>query len=247
VSEPRSPSHRAIVGNGRMGRALAAALPDWDGPFGRGFDGTDGDGHEYDVVLLAVPDAQIGAAAAAIRPGHLGRLVGHTAGSIGLAPLAPHECFAIHPLMTVPLTGADFTGAGAAIAGSSPEALATARQLAEHLGMHCVEIADVDRAAYHAAASIASNFLVALEDAAETILATTGADRAILIPLVRASLENWAIHGGPTALTGPIARGDDATVARQRSAVADRAPELLEMFDSMCAVTRALARRRGAP
>jgi len=233
----------AIVGAGRMGRALAAALADWDGPFGRGFDGSDADGQPYDVVLLAVPDAAIATAAGAIRPGPL---VGHTAGAIGLQVLSPHEAFGVHPLMTVPATGADFRGAGAAVAGTTPRALAAARSIAVRLGLDAFEIADDDRPAYHAAASIASNFLVALEDAAEAVLATTGAERRILVPLVRAAVDNWAAHGGPIALTGPIARGDEATVARQRAAIETRTPELLAMFDTMCELTRGLARRPAA-
>ena len=82
------------------------------------------------------------------------------------------------------------------------------------------------------------------ERAAEAILATTGAERRILVPLVRAAVDNWAVHGGPSALTGPIARGDEATVARQRAAIDERTPELLTMFDVMCELTRALARRQ---
>ncbi|MDO8362447.1 MAG: DUF2520 domain-containing protein [Actinomycetota bacterium] len=222
----------AIVGAGRMGHALAAALPWAHGPFGRGFDG-----RGFEATLLAVPDGELRAAAAAIVAGPL---VGHCAGAIGLDVLAPHEAFGLHPLMTVTLAGADFTGAGAAIAGTTPRALAFAQHLADELAMHAVEIHDHDRAAYHAAASIASNFLVTLEDAAETLLATTGADRRILVPLVRASFENWAALGGQRAITGPIARGDEATVARQRAAVAERTPQLLPMFDELCARTRAL-------
>lgn len=236
MNEPGRPARVAVVGAGRMGRALVDALPGWEGPFGRGFDG---DG--YDVVVLAVPDAQIARAAGAVRPG---RLVGHTAGAVGLEVLAPHEAFALHPLMTVPATGARFRGAGTAVAGNSAAALEFATSTAHRLGMEPFEIADADRAAYHAAASIASNFLVALEDAAEHVLATTGADRRMLVPLVRAAVDNWAAFGGPAALTGPIARGDEDTVARQRGAVAERAPELLEVFDELCALTRALAARR---
>ena len=90
-----------------------------------------------------------------------------------------------------------------------------------------MQIADEDRAAYHAAASIASNFLITLEAAAERLLATAGADRDLLVPLVRATVENWARLGPERALTGPVARGDEATVARQRAAVAERTPDLL--------------------
>ena len=88
---------------------------------------------------------------------------------------------------------------------------------------------------------LASNFLVTLEDAAEVLLRTAGADRRILVPLARAALENWASMGGPAALTGPIVRGDEATVERQRAAIADRAPGLLAMFDALCDRTRDIA------
>src|SRR3954468_80714 len=116
----------AIVGAGRLGRALADALHA-AGPFGRGFDGTDSE-----AVLLCVPDAEIAAAAAAIAPGPL---VGHCSGATGLDVLAPHEAFGLHPLMTVTRAGARFAGAGCAIAGSTPRALDLARRLAAALGM----------------------------------------------------------------------------------------------------------------
>jgi predicted short-subunit dehydrogenase-like oxidoreductase (DUF2520 family) len=124
------------------------------------------------------------------------------------------------------------------VAGSTPRALAYARGLADDLGMRAVEIADEDRAAYHAAASIASNFLITLEAAAERML---GHDRELLVPLVRATVESWASLGAERALTGPIARGDEATVRASATRSQDRAPELLELFDAMAAATRDLA------
>jgi predicted short-subunit dehydrogenase-like oxidoreductase (DUF2520 family) len=242
----------AIVGRGRLGSALAAALTaagcDVIGPFGRGFNGHCFNGHCFNghcfnghlagAVLLCVPDAQIEAAASLIVPGPL---VGHCSGATTLAPLAPHEAFSLHPLMTVPPEGARFSGAGAAIAGSTPRATALAGELAAVLGMRAVVVADEDRAAYHAAASIASNLLVTLEAAAERIAVSAGVNRELLLPLVRAAVENWATLGGQRALTGPVARGDEATVARQRAAVADRAPDLLPMFDVLVEATRTLA------
>ena len=227
------PRHVVVVGAGRMGSALAPALRaaglEVTGPLRRG----ERCPRDVDCVLLCVPDAEIGQLARDVPPGPL---VGHVSGATTLAPLAPHEAFSVHPLMTVP---AAFEGAGAAIAGSSDHALDTARALAEALGMRPFEIADEDRAAYHAAASMASNYLVALEDAAERLLATTGASRELLVPLVRATVENWA-RDGADALTGPIARGDDETVAHQRAAVAERTPELLELFDALANSTREL-------
>src|SRR5947208_17155567 len=103
--------------------------------------------------------------------------------------------------MTVPEGGVQdrapslFLQASCAVAGSTPRALATAHELAARLGMTAVEIDDADRAAYHAAASMASNFLVTLEAAAERVLATAGAERDMLVPLVRAAVENWAALG----------------------------------------------------
>ena len=224
----------AIVGAGCLGSLLSAAL-DAPAPLGRG-----ADARGAETVLLCVPDAEIAAAAAALAPG---ALVGHCSGATGLDALAPHEAFSLHPLMTVP-AGADpdaLHGAGCAVAGATPRALATARSLADRLGMRATEVADADRAAYHAAASMASNFLVALEGAAERLAATAGVERALLAPLVRASVENWARLGPEQALTGPIARGDAETVERHRSAIAERTPELLPLYEALAATTRDLA------
>lgn len=229
----------AVVGAGRLGTALSAALRaaghDVDGPLGRGATGAGAD-----VVLLCVPDGQIAAAAAAVGPGPV---VGHCSGATGLAPLVPHEALSLHPLMTVTGPDASFADASCAVAGSSPRALDLALDLARSLGMAPTEIADADRAAYHAAASMASNFLVTLEAAAEQLAAGAGAGRDLLVPLVRATVENWAAVGPERALTGPITRGDEATVQRQRAAVAERAPELLGLFDVLTAATRELAAR----
>jgi predicted short-subunit dehydrogenase-like oxidoreductase (DUF2520 family) len=107
-----------------------------------------------------------------------------------------------------------------------------------------VEIAEADRPAYHAAASIASNFLITLEAVAERIGAAVGLEREQLVPLVRATIENWSRLGPERALTGPVARGDEATVARQRAAVDEVAPELLPLFDELVTATRALAAAR---
>jgi predicted short-subunit dehydrogenase-like oxidoreductase (DUF2520 family) len=229
----------AVVGRGRMGTALSNALRHAGyvvtGPLGRRSDAAGAD-----AVMLCVPDGQIVEAAAHIDPGVL---VGHCSGATGIEVLAPREAFSLHPLMTVTAEGARFAGAGAAIAGSSPRALRVADELAAALGMRAIEISDEHRAAYHAAASIASNFLVTLQTAAEQLAATTGADRELFVPLVRATVENWAALGGERALTGPVARGDEVTVDGQRAAIAERCPELLPLFDAMVQATRALARR----
>ena len=111
------------------------------------------------------------------------------------------------------------------------------------LGMTPFEIADEDRAAYHAAASIASNFLVTLEAAAERLL---GHDRELLVPLVRATVENWAALGAERALTGPIARGDEATVERQRARGRRARARAARRCSTRWPARRATSRRRRA-
>lgn len=235
----------AIVGSGRLGSALARALRSAgtavEGPLGREAPPAG------DIVLICVPDAEIAAVAAHVEA----RFVGHVSGATPLAALAgaQGEAFGLHPLQTFAGgEGAEtFQGAGCAIAGATPEALAVARGLAERLGMAPVEISDAERAAYHAAASIASNFLVTLQAAAERLAAGAGiapADaRVLLAPLVRATVENWAERGPADALTGPVARGDDATVALQRDAVERHAPEFVPLFDELVACTAVVADR----
>jgi predicted short-subunit dehydrogenase-like oxidoreductase (DUF2520 family) len=235
----------AIVGHGRLGSAIAVALTRAgvavDGPLGRDDSLTALPGGA-DAVLLCVPDAEIAGVAAQIP---VGRPVGHCSGATALTALGAHEAFSLHPLMTVsPDARPDvLEGAGAAIAGSTPHAAAVARELAERLRMTPIEIAEADRVAYHAAASIAANFLVTLEDAAERIGDTAGLPRELLVPLVRTAVENWAEQGSRRALTGPVARGDAETVRRQRAALAQRTPELLELFDALTDATERLAER----
>ena len=244
-----SPLRVGVVGAGRVGTALARALRDAgaevDGPLGRG-EMPGG----CDAIVLCVPDAEIPAAAEVVTAA--APLIGHTSGATPLSALshAGVPGFGLHPLQSFAHPGVRFEGAGAAVAGTTPEALAFATALAERLGMTPFEIDDEGRAAYHAAASVASNFLVTLLSAAEAIAAGAGLDRddarRLMMPLVRQTLENVAELGPEAALTGPIARGDEATVEAQRAAIAQAAPELLELFEPLAARTRALA-RQGTP
>lgn len=241
----------ALVGRGRVGGALARALRAAghavDGPLGR-----DEHPHEgADAVLLCVPDAEIAGTAEALAG--QAPFVGHTSGATPLSALAAAggDGFGLHPLQTVAHPDQDLSGCGAATAGTTAAAAELARRLALDLGMTPVEIADADRVAYHAAASIASNFLIALEAAAETVAGGAGIApgdaRRLLGPLVRRSVENWLALGPERALTGPVARGDRETVEAQRTAVEEVAPELLPLFDALVERTEALAGRVGSP
>jgi predicted short-subunit dehydrogenase-like oxidoreductase (DUF2520 family) len=239
--DPKSPHTLpacTVVGAGRLGTALAAALSRRPA-LRRGEPIPD----DAEVVLLTVPDGAIADAARAVPEGPL---VGHCSGATTLDVFGDREGFSLHPLMSVPTgsTADVLRGAGAAVDGTSPRALATAERLAEHLGMIATRVAAEDRAAYHAAGAIASNFLVALEACAERLAATTGITRTQLAPLVLATAQQWAALGPEAALTGPIARGDEGTVERHRAAIAERTPELLPVWTELAQVTRAVAGRK---
>lgn len=227
-----------IVGRGRLGTALAAALSDAGehvvGPLGR----NDPLPADADVLVLAVPDAAIEHLARRVPPGPV---LAHCSASASLALLGDREAFTFHPLLAVSGLSTRFAGAGCVVGGSSPRAVAAGERIARVLGMNVAEVADADRPLYHAAASLAANYLVTLEGEAERLMAAVGVDRAMLAPLVRAAVESWAAHGAAPALTGPIVRGDAETVARQREAIAARAPELLPMWDVLTTRTRVLA------
>jgi predicted short-subunit dehydrogenase-like oxidoreductase (DUF2520 family) len=233
-----APFHRiAVVGAGRVGSAIALGLARAgiavDGPLGRGATAVGAD-----LVILAVPDREIAAAARLIPAG---TLVGHCSASTPLDVLEPHEGFLLHPLKSVPTPDAAFAGAFAAVAGSTPRALGTAEALATTLGLLPVHIAEADRALYHASASLTANALVALLWDAERMAASAGLPREALAPLAAGALDAWQARGAQAALTGPVARGDHDTVARQRDAVASRHPELVELWDAMTGRMRALA------
>jgi predicted short-subunit dehydrogenase-like oxidoreductase (DUF2520 family) len=246
----------AVVGAGRAGRSIAAAAE----LAGMSAELADRRGaleacRRAGIALLCVPDAEIATActtiSAAVPPL---RFVGHVSGATGLDALAPAgargaQAFSLHPLQTIPDGGADLTGAPCAVSGSSPEALRLAERLAGWLGMRPFEVPEERRAAYHAAASIASNLLVALEESSAQLLERIGIEdgRELLAPLVLRTAANWA-ERGPEALTGPLARGDAATVERHLAALRESAPELLPLYEALAERAAKLASRKaGTP
>lgn len=237
-----------LIGAGRVGGSLARALRA-GGADARLLGRAEiGDVAGAAVVLLCVPDDEIAGACESVAAADPDlRCIGHTSGATTLEALAAAERrgagrFSLHPLQTVPDAETDLTGAPVAIAGSGDAAAALARAIAERCGMAPFDVPEESRAAYHAAAAIASNYLVALESSATELLAAAGieAGRELLAPLVLRSAANWA-ERGPAALTGPIARGDEATIERHLAAIAETAPELIPLYEALAARTRDIA------
>jgi predicted short-subunit dehydrogenase-like oxidoreductase (DUF2520 family) len=212
-----------VIGSGRVGSAVSARLRER---------GVALDAADPDVTLLCVPDTAIAATAASLAPGH--GWIGHVSGATPLSALAPHERrFSLHPLQTFDRSGdpAQLDGAWGAVTGETGEALTVARALAELLGLQPFELADTDRTLYHAGAVFASNYLVTLQRAAVRL----GVPAEALVPLMARTIENGF------ELTGPIARGDWATVEAHREAIRAAQPELEQVYDALADATVALA------
>ena len=155
-------------------------------------------------------------------------------GATPLGALEPHtRRFGLHPLQTFTRgRGAEqLDGAWAAVTAESPDARARGFWLADVLGLRPFEIADESRLLYHAGAVIASNYLVTLYRAASRLFELAGAPPEALVPLMRRTIENGF------ELTGPIARGDWATVEAHLVEISGRVPELEGMYRALAKVT----------
>lgn len=210
-----------IIGPGRAGTSLAAALSARGWEFA-GFLGRHDDlahaAHGVDVLVIATPDDTIAEVASAVVPVATTTVV-HLSGSLGLDALGAHpRRAAVHPL--VPLPNGEVgaarlcSGVTFAVAGEP-----VAREIAAALGGRTVEVADEDRAAYHAAACIAANHVVALLGQVERVASDVGLDLESFLPLTRAAVDDVAALGAHSALTGPARRGDWATLSRHLDAL----------------------------
>ena len=214
-----------VIGAGRAGSAIAARLRQ------RGVEV----GPEGELRLLCVPDRTIGEVARSIEPGPW---VAHVSGGTPLAALQPHvRRFSVHPLQTLVLSRGpeQLDGAWGAVTGEDDEARTRALWLAESLGLRPFPLADRDRAAYHAGAAIASNFLVTLYRVSSGLFEAAGAPPEALVPLLERTIENGF------ELTGPVARGDWETVERHRNAL--RGSGFEQAYDALVEAT--LRRRLG--
>jgi predicted short-subunit dehydrogenase-like oxidoreductase (DUF2520 family) len=217
-----------IGAGGRAGSAIAARLRE------RGVTLADG---EAELVVLCVPDSAIRGVAASLAPGPW---VAHVSGATRLEALEPHvRRFSVHPLQTlVKSRGAEqLDGAYAAVTAETDEAHERAAWLARTLGLEPFSLDDESRMLYHAGAVIASNYLVTLYRAASGLFDEAGAPPEALVPLMRRTIENGF------ELTGPIARGDWATVDAHLAALRERCPEIEPVYRVLTEATGFLATR----
>ncbi len=186
------------------------------------------------VVILTVRDDAITPLATSLaKAGAIGEphVVLHVSGAQGqeaLGPLVPSRAAlgSLHPLQTIvepALTPGRLKGAWAAVEGM-PRATQAGEKIAQDLGMRPFHIPTKSKAIYHAGAVFASNYLVVVEAVAQRLLRHAGlsdADAwAALRPLVEGTFENLSRHEPREALTGPVVRGDTATIVRHLESLA---------------------------
>ena len=171
-----------------------------------------------DVLILAVPDAAIAEVAVKIAV-RTDTVIAHLSGATALDALHPHPRRAsLHPLVPLsePVAGATaLLGAWMALAGDP-----VIERVADALKARVVRVEESDRAAYHAAAVIASNHLIALLGQVERVAEPLGVPLEAYFDLAAAALENTRRIGPARALPGPVSRGDWLTVAAHIQAIA---------------------------
>jgi predicted short-subunit dehydrogenase-like oxidoreductase (DUF2520 family) len=246
-----------VVGRGRLGRALAAALREAGVPVRL----VAGRAHRTPalagarVVVLAVPDPAIPDVASRLAPALArGTVLLHTAGRVGPDVLRPHVDPRIavgvwHPLVS--LSARRRAGPFAErtiVCDGDVRALAAARRLVAALGAQML-VASVHGPAYHAAAALLAGGAVSLLDASLGVLVSLGVPRPearrALAGLLASVAANLDAQEPAAALTGPFARGDAAAVTVHREALFRTAPDALRLYDAMAPTVLALALRAG--
>jgi len=223
-----------VIGPGRVGRSFMTVLAErgWQvlAPLGRG-DDVRGAAADVDLLLITTPDDAIRRVAQMVEP-VASTVVAHASGAQSLDPLSPHTRRAsLHPLTSLPdpEVGAERLRSRCCFAVDGDELIT---EVVRSLGGRAFRVAPEDRVLYHAAAAIAANHLVALLGQVERVAAQAGLPLDAYLALAEQTLANVRRLGPAAALTGPVARGDWATVARHLAALPpEEAPAYRVMAD----------------
>lgn len=209
-----------------------------------------------DFVLLAVPDDALRSLVSGLATTdawRAGQLVAHTSGSHGIDVLDPAAArgviaLALHPVMTFAGRAEDVDRLSGASWGvtATEDMRPVAEALVLEMGGEPVWVPERARPLYHAALTIGSNHLVTLVNDALSLLGSAGVEQParLVAPLLSASLDN-VLRLGDAALTGPVSRGDVATVAAHLRTIAATAPDVLAAYVAMARRTAERAEAAG--
>lgn len=213
---------------------------------------------QADIYLIATSDDQIAACCALLaNSGRIrnGTVVFHCSGALPASVLQPALArgalvASVHPIRSFALpeqVAASFGGTWCGMEGDA-QALAVLAPLFEAIGAHCIAINPDAKTIYHAAAVFASNYLVTVIDVALQAYGQAGVPREVAMklmePLVRKTVDQVFEAGTAAALSGPIARGDMATVERQAQALNEWDPGHGSVYDCLAQATLRLAGQR---
>lgn len=214
---------------------------------------------QSDFIFLTTPDraiAEVCRETAEMNGFSPNSIVAHASGAHSseiLADAAKCGAYTIsfHPLQTFagPEAGIrNLPGSYITIEGHS-EALPAARKLAADLKCQALEIPTAGKPLYHAAACVACNYFTTLTDAALDLMEAAGVDKneamSALYPLIEGTLKNMKLMGTTRALTGPIARGDAATVGTHLESMEKYLPRVIPLYRLLGRATVDVATRKG--
>ncbi len=188
-------------------------------------------------IIIAVADDAVHCVAQLLGQSGMDRgTVLYTCGSLGTLTIEGVSCGMLHPLQTIASVEqgvGSLPGSTFAISGDA-EATAWAGEMVRVLDGRALRIRPGSAAIYHAAAVMASNYVTAMMASAVELMdaAGVGEEEALtaLAPLLRTSVENTLTLGPRPALTGPIQRGDAATVARHLAALREASEETQALY-----------------
>lgn len=213
-----------------------------------------------DVVFITTPDRVIASVAEEItvrggfRPG---QVVFHTSGAhsadeVGAVRRSGALAASLHPLQSfadIKMAMENLPGSYFALEGDAA-ALPLAGRIVEDLGGKSFSIAAEDKPLYHAAACIASNYLVSLMHLATGLYSRFGLTRAeafeALFPLIRGTIKNISQVGPPHALTGPVARADGPTLEGHLKVLKDVGGQELDLYSKLGLYTVRVALEKGS-
>jgi predicted short-subunit dehydrogenase-like oxidoreductase (DUF2520 family) len=228
-----------IIGKGRAGGSLGRALEraGWSVSYLHRDHDVAQASSGVDAIVIATPDAVVQSVAARVEPVESCAIM-HLSGALGLDVLEPHHRRgSLHPLVSLPnaeIGSERLVGAWMAVSGVGTDAIAHA------LSARTFPVSDETRALYHATAVVASNHLVALLGQVERLSQSCQVPFEAFLDLAIGSLQNIASLSPREALTGPVARGDWATVAKHLAALpADER----ELYTSLAQAAARLASR----
>jgi predicted short-subunit dehydrogenase-like oxidoreductase (DUF2520 family) len=252
-----------VVGPGRAGGSIALAAAshgheivgvlsrtpgqnygpalDWDDPL-----------PEADLLLIAVSDDAIADTAGSLAPHSTSiRVAAHLSGFAPVSSLQPFSDLGVaiggfHPLQTLPdpVRGASALAGAFVGIGGDPTARTVLEDLARSLELRPFVLPEDSRPLYHAAAAAASNFVVTALETAGDLMSAAGVDPSVTRPLVEQAVDNVYQRSETPALTGPIARGDLATVAGQLRAASQVSSDVGDQYRLMAEATAIRAERR---